>query len=261
MLKETLGKLPDCRYIQNVMRDSVGPLLMAALVLTGAMAGCSSKKHASTSTANVVPPALEPAQPWAPDADYKIQVGDELHVRFTYQPEMDEEVPVRSDGRITLAPTGDIEVVGKTPAELEAIIEEMSADSLRSPEVTVVLTKVGEQYVYVTGEVRRPGYVSFRPGITPLQAVAQVGGFLRRAKLDSVLLLTPGADGQYRATRINMEQVVQEGVAERVRLRPNEVVHVPPTWIAEADDVVDQYVRGLIPVLPRVGVGYSLNQQ
>lgn len=260
MLKETLGKLPDCRYMQNVMRGTVGPLLMVALLLTGVVAGCSSKKQSSASS-NVVPPALEPAKPWAPDADYKIQVGDELHVRFTYQPEMDEEVPVRSDGRITLSPTGDIEVVGKTPAELEAIIEEMSASSLKDPEVKVVLTKVGEQYVYVTGEVRRPGYVAFRPGITPLQAVAQVGGFLRRAKLDSVLLLTPGADGQYRATRINMEQVVQEGVAERVRLRPNEVVHVPPTWIAEADDVVDQYVRGLIPVLPRVGVGYSLNQQ
>lgn len=260
MLKETLGKLPDCRYMQNVMRGMVGLVLVSALLLMGVAVGCSSKKSASAST-KAVPPALEPAQPWAPDADYKIQVGDELHVRFTYQPEMDEEVPVRSDGRITLAPTGDIEVVGKTPAELESIIEEMSADQLRNPEVKVVLTKVGEQYVYVTGEVRRPGYVTFRPGITPLQAVAQVGGFLRRAKLDSVLLLTPGADGQYRATRINMEQVVQEGVAERVRLRPNEVVHVPPTWIAEADDVVDQYVRGLIPVLPRVGVGYSLNQQ
>ena len=46
---------------------------------------------------------------------------------------------------------------------------------------------------------------------------------------------------------------------ERVRLSPNAVVFVPKTWVANADDVVDLWVRGLIPALPRVGVGYSLN--
>ncbi len=47
---------------------------------------------------------------------------------------------------------------------------------------------------------------------------------------------------------------------ERVRLHPNDVVFVPATWISDMDDVVDAYVRGLIPALPRVGVGYSLSQ-
>jgi hypothetical protein len=37
------------------------------------------------------------------------------------------------------------------------------------------------------------------------------------------------------------------------------VVFVPKTWVANANDVVDLWVRGLIPALPRVGVGYSLN--
>jgi hypothetical protein len=43
--------------------------------------------------------ALEPAA--APEAAqaYRIQPSDELHIRFTYQPEMNEQVPVRPDGR------------------------------------------------------------------------------------------------------------------------------------------------------------------
>jgi hypothetical protein len=53
--------------------------------------------------------------------------------------------------------------------------------------------------------------------------------------------------------------VLTDGVPERVRLRPNAVVFVPKTWVANAGDVVDLWVRGLIPALPRVGVGYSLN--
>jgi hypothetical protein len=53
--------------------------------------------------------------------------------------------------------------------------------------------------------------------------------------------------------------VLTDSVPERVRLRPNSRIYVPKTWVANADDVVDLYVRGLIPTLPRVGVGYSLN--
>jgi len=48
-------------------------------------------------------------------------------------------------------------------------------------------------------------------------------------------------------------------VPERIRLHPNDVVYVPQTWIANMNDVVDQWVRGLIPSLPRVGAGYSLS--
>jgi hypothetical protein len=94
--------------------------------------------------------------------------------------------------------------------------------------------------------------------MTPLQAVVQTGGFAPPAKLDSVLLLTPGAGNKFSAARMDMAQVVEDGIPERVRLHPGDVVYVPPTWIADMDLVVDQYVRGLIPSLPRIGAGYSL---
>jgi polysaccharide biosynthesis/export protein PslD len=94
--------------------------------------------------------------------------------------------------------------------------------------------------------------------MTPLQAVLQTGGFKPTAKLESVLLMTPGPDGHFTAARVDMAQVVDHGVPERLRLRPNDVIYVPRTWIADMDIVVDQYVRGLIPNLPRVGAGYSL---
>jgi protein involved in polysaccharide export with SLBB domain len=204
--------------------------------------------------------ALAPAAPPAAAADSRLQPGDELHIRFTYQPEMNEQVPVRPDGRISLATTGEIGVVGLTPAELERLVEQRSSSRLRKPEVVVVVTKIAEQRVYVGGEVRKPGYVALLPGMTPLQAVVQSGGFRETAKLDSVLLLTPGPGGKFSAARMDMAQIVEDGVPERVRLHPGDVVYVPTTWIADMNIVVDQYVRGLIPALPRVGVGYSLSQ-
>jgi len=52
-------------------------------------------------------PALQPAGPMTPGPDYLIQTGDELDVRFPFQPEMNEAAPVRPDGRITLVATGE----------------------------------------------------------------------------------------------------------------------------------------------------------
>ena len=228
--------------------------ILLALVAPG---GCARRSPPQP----LPPPAiLQPAPPPTPRAEYRIGPGDELHVRFLYQPDMSEQVPVRPDGRISLASTGELVVVGLTPTELEAVIVERSSTRLRDPEVTVVVTKLGEQRVYVGGEVTKPGYVALRADMTPLQAILEAGGFRPTAKLDSVLLLAPVADGKFSAARLNMEQVVEDGVPERVRLRPDVVVYVPATWVADMNLVVDQWVRGLIPVLPRVGVGYSLSQ-
>ncbi|TMB02797.1 MAG: hypothetical protein E6J70_06500, partial [Deltaproteobacteria bacterium] len=181
-------------------------------------------------------------------------------VKFLYQPDMNEHVPVRPDGRISLPAAGEIAVVGMTPSDLERLVVERSSAHLRDPEVSIIVTKLGEQRVYIGGEVAKPGYVVLAPDMTPLQAVLQSGGFKRTAKLESVLLLTPGTDGTFSAARVDMGQVVNRGVAERVRLHPNDVVYVPPTWIADMDNVVDEYVRGLIPGLPRVGLGSAVSQ-
>jgi protein involved in polysaccharide export with SLBB domain len=231
--------------------------LMALALIAGLGAGCARKAPAPT-PANMA--ALAPPAPPRAADEYRIQAGDELHVLFTYQPELNEQIPVRPDGRISLAPTGELTATGMTPSDLEKLIAQKSQHRLRNPEVVVVVTKIAEQRVYVGGEVLKPGYVTLQAGMTPLQAVVQTGGFRQTAKLDSVLLLTPGDGGKFSAARMDMEQVVADGVPERVRLHPGDVVYVPATWIADMNVVVDQYVRGLIPALPRVGVGYSLSQ-
>jgi protein involved in polysaccharide export with SLBB domain len=236
------------------------PGRMLAAALLGLVATACARHAPRPADTAAVSPLLQPAEPAQPGPTYRINVGDQLHVRFLYQPDMSEEVPVRPDGRITLGTTGEITVVGMTPSELERLIVERSSAHLRNPEVTVVVTKLGEQRVYIGGEVARPGFVPLQADMTVLQAVLQTGGFRKTARLDSVLLMTPGPDGRFSAARIDMQSVVESGVPERVRLHPNAVVYVPQTWVGSMDDVVDQWVRGLIPALPRVGVGYSLSQ-
>jgi len=241
-----------CRMTE---RGRLGRALGAA-ALAVLLAACA---HHAPSSGGAAAIALQPPAPPEPGPTYRIQFGDELHVRFLYQPDMSEQVPVRPDGRISLVAAGELDAVGITPTELERLIVERTSTHLRNPEVTVIVTKLGEQRVYVGGEVAQPGYVILRAGMTPLQAVLQSGGPKKSAKLESVLLMTPGPDGRFSAARVDLQQVVDAGVAERVHLHPNDVIYLPPTWIADMDDVVDQYVRGLIPTLPRVGAGVRVN--
>ena len=233
-------------------------LSLTVLVLGSAavLGGCGGTKQPSPALPSA---ALLPPPPMALGPDYRVQLGDTLKVSFLFQPENDMDLVVRPDGRISLAAAGQLEAVGKTESELEEEIRERASKHLRDPVVTVTVTKTGTQNIYVGGEVFRPGVVTLVPGMTPLQAVMEQGGFRPTAKRDSVVLIVPTADGKFAASRINLEQVLTDGVPERVRLRPNAIVFVPKTWVANAGDVVDLYVRGLIPALPRVGVGYSLN--
>ena len=84
------------------MSRSVAVLLLAPTLFL--VHGCAKQPVAPDPAvvgSLMQPPAAEAS------ASYRMQIGDELHVRFTYQPEMNEQVPVRPDGRITLATTGE----------------------------------------------------------------------------------------------------------------------------------------------------------
>src|SRR5258705_8723287 len=58
------------------------------------LVGCAHQNanHEMTPTGMVA--ALAPPPPPEPASEYRIQSGDELHVRFTYQPDMNEQIPV-----------------------------------------------------------------------------------------------------------------------------------------------------------------------
>jgi polysaccharide export outer membrane protein len=203
-------------------------------------------------------PAVQPLPPLdsvrvvAVSSEYRIQGGDVLRIKFAYHPEHDVKLPVRPDGKITLDVTGEIDAGGLTAAELEAVIKARSSRRLREPEVSVIVAQLGEQKVYVGGEVRVPGFVAYRPGLTPLQAIFDRGGFTDTARVDSVLHITPG-ETEYQATRLDLTEAVDHGMAEPVLLVANDVVYVPRTWVGDAGSFVQLYIRNLLPIPPRFG--------
>src|SRR4051794_1804773 len=49
---------------------------------------------------------------------YRVQVGDVLSLKLILNPELNEEVVVRPDGKISTAVAQDVQAYGRTPAEI-----------------------------------------------------------------------------------------------------------------------------------------------
>jgi polysaccharide export outer membrane protein len=160
---------------------------------------------------------------------------------------------VRPDGKISLDVTGEIDAEGMTPLELAEVIKQRSSRFLKNPEVVVIVTGIGDRRVYVGGEVNRPGFVTVQEGMTPLQAIMSVGGFKDSAQKSDVLYIARGSNGEYAASRVDLQDVVKHGTPEVVRLTGNDIVYVPATRVANAGVFVKQYIRDLLPVESRAG--------
>ena len=209
----------------------------------------------STTAVVPLPPLDAPQEPTLEkEAEYRMQPGDLLRVKFLYHPELDLKVPIRPDGGITLQVAGDIHAAGLTTTELEKVIKERTSDRLREPEVSVMVAQLGDRKVYVGGEVRIPGFVAFRQGMSPLQAIVDRGGFTDTARIDSVLRLSP-SQGDYQGTRLDLSKPLDDGRAEGTRLVAGDVLYVPRTFIGDVNSFVKLYIRGVLPIEPRVGAG------
>src|SRR6266852_4639462 len=233
------------------MRDASN---WVGVLLSLSMSVCSCGRHIAQPVP--LPPLDVPSDTAAmgESGTYRLQPGDLLRVKFLYHPELDVKVPIRPDGSITLQLAGDVRAAGLTTTELEKVIKDRTSDRLREPEISVLVAQLGEQKVYVGGEVRIPGFVQYKPGMSPLQAIMDRGGFTDTARIDSVLRVSP-SQNDYQGTRLDLTCPLAEGTPENAQLVAGDVLFVPRTFIGDVDAFVKLYIRGILPLEPRVGAG------
>ncbi|GJL65253.1 MAG: hypothetical protein NPIRA05_02240 [Nitrospirales bacterium] len=74
-----------------------------------------------------------------PPKDYQVQVGDQLDIKFFFNPELNESISVRPDGRIALQLVGELSVVGHTVEEIREILIKNYSGQIKTPEIAVLL--------------------------------------------------------------------------------------------------------------------------
>lgn len=185
------------------------------------------------------------------DDDYRVEPGDTLKINFPYHPEMNQEEIIQPNGTIVAHSIGETEVAGLTIREIRRLLIKRTSQYLRDPEVVVSIARFAEKSVYVTGEVDHPKAVRYQEGLTPLQAIAEAGGFLDTARIDSVILIRSGRNEEDSVSRkLDLAAVMNEGANEPLRLAPRDVLFVPKTPIANANVWVRQHIYELIPIRP-----------
>ena len=123
------------------------------------------------------------------DAKYVIGPQDMLDINVWKEAELSRVVPVRPDGRISLPLLNDVQAAGLTPGQLAAQITEGLKKFITNPQVTVIVTQINSQRVYILGEVVRPGAYPMLPGMTVLQALSSAGGFTMFANTKKVYVV------------------------------------------------------------------------
>jgi polysaccharide export outer membrane protein len=87
-----------------------------------------------------------------------------------------KEVLVRPDGGIAFPLAGDMEAAGKTAQQLQEEITQRLEKFMADPVVSVAVTKVAANKIYVIGRVNKPGeYVTGRY-VDVLQGLTMAGG-------------------------------------------------------------------------------------
>lgn len=189
--------------------------------------------------------------------DYFIRVNDGLEIKFFYNPELDEKVKVRPDGRISLQLIGEIQAAGLKPSQLDEILTQKYSSELKKPDIAVFVREVAG-LVYVGGEVGYPHAIHLEPGMTALAAIMEGGGFKPTGRQESVLIIRKGLDNRPIPITVDFKSTLsgKYGGADYL-LEPSDIVYVPKTAIANVHDFMSNYIQKLI-LFGGWSAGYSL---
>jgi polysaccharide biosynthesis/export protein len=159
-------------------------------------------------------------------ASYKIGADDTLHVSVWKEPDLTATLPVRADGMISLPLLNDVQAVGLTPMQLATNITEKLKKYLADPRVTVVVTAMNSQRVYVLGEVLHTGAMNLLPDMTVLQALA-TAGFTQFANTKGIYVLRT-ENGKQQKMPVNYKQLVKgDAMGQNIILKPGDTIVVP----------------------------------
>lgn len=160
-------------------------------------------------------------------AEYTLHAGDQIEVAVWKEPDLQRTVVIRPDGKFSFPLTGEITASGRTAASIKSEIETRLKAYIPEPVVTVSVTGIGGNQVYVIGQVTKPGAYVMNPQINILQALSIAGGATPFAALNDIIVIRSGKAGQ-RVMPFRYNEVSKgRNLEQNVLLESGDVVIVP----------------------------------
>ncbi len=167
------------------------------------------------------------AQEAAGHASYLLKPGDVLMISVWKEEGLEREVLIRPDGGLSFPLVGDVVARGKSVDELRAEIAAKLDRYIPDPVVTVSLTQLLGNKVYVIGQVNQPGQFLMTHDVDVMQALSMAGGTTPFAALNKIKILRRKG-GESSAIRFRYGDVeAGKALEQNILLESGDVVVVP----------------------------------
>ena len=203
-----------CRVYGQIPQDSTGTAPAAGNPPAAAAPATANPQSAGTPAAA------------ASDDSYIIGSSDTLNVTVWKQSTLSGPLLVRPDGKISMPLLGDVQASGLKPMELAAQIADKLKKFIKDPQVSVVVTSVHFNYVYLLGEVGKKGPVVLTPNMTLLEAVSSGGGLTDFANKKKIYILRT-VGGKQQRIPVDYKKALKGDESYNVSLQAGDTIVVP----------------------------------
>lgn len=176
------------------------------------------------------------------DPDYRLGPGDRFAFLVRGRPDISREgIVVAPDGRVALPRVGVFRIEGMTLREATEHAREVLSSNYESPDVTLALTEIRNNKVFVLGRVANPGAVEFDGRGTLLEALSLAGGLPADTRL-SFLSRCMIVRGQDMVIWVDLRELLERGNLNlNTRLQNGDFIFIP-----QSEDQL-AYIMGEVP--------------
>ncbi len=162
-----------------------------------------------------------------PRRPYTVLAGDVLQISVWKEPELQMEVLVRPDSAFSFPLAGDISTEGLSVVDLQAELTQRLSRYISTPVVTVSVTAVLGNKVYVIGQVGKPGEFVVNPQVDVMQALSMAGGLTPFAATNDIKILRRTGSRQIALSFKYNDVLKGRHLEQNIMLQSGDIVVVP----------------------------------
>lgn len=162
-----------------------------------------------------------------PSRKYTVLPGDVLQVSVWREPELQREVLVRPDSAFSFPLAGDVSTHGLSVSDIQDELTKRLSRYISNPVVTVSITDILGNKVYVIGQVNNPGEFVVNPQVDVMQALSMAGGVTPFAATNDIKILRRTGSEQTALSFKYNDVLKGRNLSQNIILQSGDIVVVP----------------------------------
>ncbi|MBN2374627.1 polysaccharide biosynthesis/export family protein, partial [bacterium] len=158
---------------------------------------------------------------------YLIGPEDVLNISVWGNKDLNHQVFVRPDGKISFPLIGDVLAMGRSPEDIREEITRKLNPFVPDAVVTLMVVSINSFKIYIIGNTARQGEFVVGRKINVLQALSMAGGFNDFASTKNISIIRTKNNEQIKI-QFNYKEITEgKNLDQNIYLQPGDVIVVP----------------------------------